>query len=230
MKKFLAFILSIGMCFSIVGCGKDNSPELQTSQSSQQTLEDSTTQNSTEEHIDDICDLSNEKIKELANKLKKASVYPITYTDNDILAERLIVYQARVMLNDACAAFEEAQNSRPIRVYNAATGQWEMQPNQQAIEAAAEQVVISYNLLGGAILNANATIEGVTYGKIIADLENFTATTSSIRLILFNSLEYYEKLPDNCMQYSQYPEYTTNIPAWVNDISKIIKDFCGIEL
>ena len=228
MKKLLALILSIGMCLAFVGCGgkEDISSENETPQSSQQT----TTNETTEETIDDICDLSNAQTQELAKKLRKVSVYPITYGDTDIIAERLRVYQARTSFNNACTAFEEAQNSRTIRVYNGETGQWEMQPDERAIESAAKQVVISYDLLGGSILNANITIEGATYGKVIEDLENFTATTGSLRIILVNSLEYYEKLPDKCMQYSKFPEYTTNTPAWITDISKIVKDFCGIQL
>ena len=200
MKKLLALILGVGMCFGFVGCGEDNSNESQSSPNTIPTTENNTTQ----EPIDDLCDLSNEQTQELAKKLQEASVYPITYGDNNIIAERLRVYQARTAFNNACTAFEEAQNSRTIRVYNSETGQWEMQPDERAIESAAEQVVISYDLLGGAILNANITIEGATYGKVIAELENFTATTGSIRIILVNSLEYYEKLPDKCMQYSQY--------------------------
>lgn len=230
MKKLLAFILSIGMCFACVGCDKDNTSEAHTSQGTQQTPEDSKTESNTKEVIDDICDLSNQKTRELANILKQASVYPTTYGDNNIISERLRVYQARTTFNNACAALEEAKNSRTIRVYNGATGQWEMRPDEKAIEAAAQEVVVCYDLLGGTILNANITIEGATYGKVIADLENFTATTSSLRIILADSLEYYEKLPQGCMQCSLFPEYTTNNPAWIIAISQIVKDFCGIEL
>lgn len=220
MKKLLALIVSIGMCFGCVACGDGNSSEIQSPESP----------STTQKPIDDICDLSNSQTQELANKLREASVYPTTYGDNNIVAERLRVYQAKTLLNDALVALEEAKNSRTIRVYNSETGQWEMCPDEKAIESATQEVVIFYNLLGGTILNANTTIEGATYGKVIEELENFTATTSSLQIILDDSLKYYEKLPQDCMQYSKFPEYTKESPAWINDISKIVKDFCGIEL
>ena len=82
MKKLLALILSIGMCFGFVGCGEDNSNESQSSPNPTPTTENNTTQ----EPIDDVCDLSNEQTQELEKKLQEASVYPITYGYNNIIA------------------------------------------------------------------------------------------------------------------------------------------------
>lgn len=222
MKKLLLFILSIGICFSFVACKDDKDIIYQSSTSDSTIIE--------KEIIDDISDLSNDKTLELAKLLKKSSVYPTNYGDNNIIAERLRVYQANSQYDADCQALEEARNSRTVRVYNAQTGQFEMRPDEKAIKSAAQQVVISYDLLGSSILNANTTIEGATYGKIINELESYTATNSKIKSILENSLQYYEKLPLGCTAYSNFPEYTKDIPDWINSIKKVIKEFCGISL
>lgn len=125
-----------------------------------------------------------ERIGELLDKQAEAITSPlqaeldalkeaheIREDDTEEAEKLLAVEKARI-------ALENAQNERTVRVYNAATGQWEWQANAATVKSARET-------LAGAEKDLADFYENQRYAKAVAELENRIKGTNDA----FKSLE-----------------------------------------
>lgn len=101
----------------------------------------SNTTGSTEEALNDVKKLYDELEKVIKKRLdaRKKELDAMKQA-HEVVKETLDLEEKRLKVEEARKALESAEKERTIRVYNAATGQWEWQADESAIEKAKESL------------------------------------------------------------------------------------------
>ena len=96
---------------------------------------------STEEELNDVKKLYDELEKVIKKRLdaRKKELDAMKQA-HEVVKETLDLEEKRLKVEEARKALESAEKERTIRVYNAATGQWEWQADESAIEKAKESL------------------------------------------------------------------------------------------
>ena len=99
------------------------------------------TTGSTEEALNDVKKLYDELEKVIKKRLdaRKKELDAMKQA-HEVVKETLDLEEKRLKVEEARKALESAEKERTIRVYNAATGQWEWQADESAIEKAKESL------------------------------------------------------------------------------------------
>ena len=126
----------------------------------------------------------------------------------------------RIALLEAEKALQDAMKQRSVRVFNAATGQWEQVANEKSIQQAKDNITKANEALAKAsediikaqenIAKAERELEDYAYNTIIDDLEEGNLTNASILQVISDVADY--------------------LPQFGEEIKRFIKETTGVDL
>lgn len=191
----------------------------------------------------DLNQIPKESILTIIKQLKSSQVYPTTESNESIVCT---INKARAYSNledsyeeyqQAEKDLESAKNNRNIRVFDAATGEWVLQADQNAIDRAQKNLnskktsfLLDFDIYCGYCLNLCVAIEAETFDKTISLFEDEEPTVEKLKTILQNALNMYSPLPEQYLYYDNFPEYHNAIPQWYNTIKNIVETNSQIKL
>ena len=159
--------------------------------------------------------LSNSALEDLINSLNE-----IKNAEEESLSleeKKQSVLEAQNNLLKAQQALEEAKNNRSIKVFNAATGQYEWAVDETKVQEAEKEVVSAEESFQSAIEDFSEYIKNQAWNSVVDELKSGNATNDSILAILteWKNLATSNQVADT---------------AWLNSILEIIKTETGIDL
>lgn len=181
--------------------------------------------------IKDLSDINDESLDKIIKELKSKQVYP--YSEDykyEVLFCIVDTKNAFSYLEEKEKALEGVKNSLTVRVYNASTGEWELQADEREIAKAKKEYDFYLNLYCGNILNLDVAIEREVFYKVIELFNSKLQTTEKINKILSNGTTSYIPLPQQYMGYTKFPEYHNKKPEWFYTISRIIENNSNLKL
>ncbi len=170
--------------------------------------------------ITDIKNLSTAQKNYLCEKLE--DTFPYLYDSEALSASQSLYLSCKNDVEDCEVALTNAKNARPIRVFNAETGQWEQVVDQKKIQQAEKNLANAQELFDLAKLSYEITCEGYACTLTIQHIKGGSNPSNyTVKEKLVYLMAVYIMVTDNETSY---------VPDWYTNITTAIKTIIGIDI